>query len=289
MLTELIIGCGYLGRKVAEERMRAGYEVTGVVRSKQSSQSLESLGIHALRADLDHDIMPDLGTGDSDIFYFAPPPREGVMDTRIRNLVQSFEIHGQPRRVVYLSTTGVYGNCNGEWVDEERPVNPEVDRAKRRWDAEQAFRQWRDASGRELVILRVAGIYGPGKLPLDRLRKELPMIREEEAPFTNRIHADDLVQVCLAAMDRGVDGEVYNISDGHPGTMTDYFNRIADRAGLPRPPLISMSEGEGKLSHGMMSYMAESRRLSNRKMLDQLGVELKYPDLDAGLDACFDK
>ena len=112
------------------------------------------------------------------------------------------------------------------------------------------------------------------------------LIRPEEAPWTNRIHVDDLVRVCVAAMKKGRDGEVYNVSDGSPGTMTDYFNRIADMAGLPRPPLISMGEGEQQLSPGMMSYMRESRRLDNRKMLEELGVELRYPNLEAGLAAC---
>lgn len=133
------------------------------------------------------------------------------------------------------------------------------------------------------MILRVAGIYGPGKLPLERLRKRLPMVREEEAPYTNRIHIDDLVQVSLAAMTQGGNGEVYNVSDGHPGNMADYFNRIADRTGLPRPPSISLAEVEGRLSAGMLSYMRESRRLDNRKMLRELGVVLHHKDLESGL------
>lgn len=281
------MGCGYLGRKVALASKQRGVSVTGMVRSQASIEALESQGIRAMRADLDLPDLPDLPLRDSSIYYFAPPPREGELDSRVRNLVRGFQRQGQPRRIVYLSTTGVYGDCKGEWVDETRTPNPVVARAKRRWDAEQVFHQWRAETGGELVILRVAGIYGPGKLPLDRLRKGLPLISEAEAPFTNRIHANDLVQVCIAAMEQGVDGETYNVSDGHSGTMTDYFNRIADRAGLPRPPQIPMSEGAGKLSAGMMSYMAESRRLSNRKMLDELGVELMYPDLDVGLEACF--
>jgi len=112
------------------------------------------------------------------------------------------------------------------------------------------------------------------------------LIRPEEAPWTNRIHVDDLVRVCVAAMKKGRDGEVYNVSDGSPGTMTDYFNRIADMADLPRPPLISMGEGDQKLSPGMMSYMRESRRLDNRKMLKELDLELRYPNLKDGLAAC---
>jgi nucleoside-diphosphate-sugar epimerase len=171
-------------------------------------------------------------------------------------------------------------------VDETREANPQVDRARRRWDAEQALRAWRERGGGELVILRVAGIYGPGKLPLARLRKQVPMVAEGDAPWTNRIHADDLVEVCLAAMARGGDGEIYNVSDGRPGNMTDYFNRVADLAGLARPPLISLQQAQQELSPGLLSYLGESRRMDNAK-LRELQVSLRYPDLDSGLAACF--
>lgn len=279
----LIFGCGYLGRKVAAAYLKQGDQVTGLVRSSSSAEVLKSAGISARVADLDNPPVPQLPLQGAQLFYFAPPPAEGVADTRVSALIEACSQQGDLDRIVYLSTTGVYGDCNGEWVDETRPVQPVVDRAKRRWDAEEQFRRWNQKSGKELVIIRVAGIYGPGKLPLARLRKGLPMIREEEAPFTNRIHIHDLVAVCIAAMERGRNGELYNVSDGHPGTMTDYFNRIADLADLPRPPQISLQEGEGALSAGMMSYMRESRRLDNRKMLNDLGVVLRYPDLETGL------
>ena len=283
-----IIGCGYLGRRVARYCLEAGGTVTGVVRSAAGMQALADAGIPARQADLDRPPLPRLPVRDSLLFYFAPPPRTGEEDPRVAALLQAFSAQGSPRRVVYLSTTGVYGDCGGEWVDEQRPVAPVVPRARRRWDAEQRFRAWHAAGGGELVILRVAGIYGPGRLPLERLRKGLPMVRESEAPFSNRIHVDDLARVCIAAMARGEDGAVYNASDGHPTTMTDYFNRLADRSGLPRPPLISLDEGEALLSPGMLSYMRESRRLDNRRLLEELGVRLRYPDLARGLDACFE-
>jgi nucleoside-diphosphate-sugar epimerase len=132
----------------------------------------------------------------------------------------------------------------------------------------------------------VAGIYGPGKLPLARLRRGEPTVRESEAPYTNRIHIDDLVRVCLAALARGGDGEVYNVSDGVPGNMTDYFNQVADWAGLPRPPQIPLAEATDRLSAGMLSYLQESRRLDSGKLRRELGVALRYPDLASGLAAC---
>jgi len=113
------------------------------------------------------------------------------------------------------------------------------------------------------------------------------MVAETDAPWTNRIHADDLVETCLAAMEHGADGAVYNVSDGHPGNMTDYFNRVADLAGLDRPPTITLEQARDSLSPGLLSYLAESRRLSNRRMLEELGVKLRYPTLEEGLPASY--
>ncbi len=284
----LIVGCGYVGQRVAARAQQEGIAVSGVVRSKVSAARLAELGIDSLCVDLEHQRLPAGSTRDEDVFYFAPPPPEGEHDTGMQRFLEGLAQSGQPRRILYVSTTGVYGDCHGEWVDETRPAHPQVDRARRRWHAEQLLRGWRDASGGELVILRVAGIYGPGRLPLARLKKNLPMVAEADAPWTNRIHVDDLVETCLRGMQRGVDGEVYNACDGHPGNMTDYFNRVADFAGLPRPPLVDLDQAGATLSPGMLSYLAESRRLSNRKLREQLGVVLRYPTLDEGLPACFD-
>jgi nucleoside-diphosphate-sugar epimerase len=282
----LIVGCGYIGERVARRLQDRGEPVTGVVRSSETAEYLGGLGIPVIRCDLDEETLPAGSTEGQQVFFFAPPPAQGVADTRMARFLQGLQGSGRPQRIVYISTTGVYGDCHGEWVDESRPVNPQVDRARRRWDAEQALRAWRERSGGELVILRVAGIYGPGKLPLARLRKQVPMVAESDAPWTNRIHADDLVEVCLAAMARGGNGEVYNVSDGRPGNMTDYFNRVADLAGLPRPPVIGLEQARRELSPGLLSYLGESRRLDNAKLLRELQVSLRYPDLDAGLPAC---
>jgi nucleoside-diphosphate-sugar epimerase len=264
-----------------------GELVTGVVRSAESAERLEAEKIESLRADLDEPT-PPLPTAHSRVFYLVPPPPRGEQDPRMERFLAGLARDGQPSRLVYVSTTGVYGDCRGDWVDETHPAAPQVDRARRRWDAEQRLRTWRERNNGELVILRVAGIYGPGKLPLERLRRGAPMVAEADAPWTNRIHVDDLVSVLLAAMERAPNGAVYNVSDGHPGNMTDYFNRVADLVGLPRPPAIGRAEAEEQLSTGMLSYLAESRRLSNRKMVDELGVELRYPTLDTGLPACLD-
>jgi len=280
-----IVGCGDIGRRVAQACLGRGDQVTGWVRSETSLAALHALGIPAERIDLDapQPKLPPL-TGHA-LFYFAPPPAQGRRDSRVERLIEGFTTAGHPRKVVYLSTTGVYGDCGGAWVDETRPPAPVADRAHRRLAAENAWRAWSRQSGSELVILRVAGIYGPGKLPVARLKSGLPMVAEDESPITNHIHSLDLVTVCLAAMARGVSGEIYNVCDGRPDSMTGYFNAVADFLGLPRPPLISLQEAKGQLTPGMLSYLGESRRLSNRKMLEGLGVSLRYPSLAVGLPA----
>jgi nucleoside-diphosphate-sugar epimerase len=282
----LIVGCGELGRRVATRHLARGETVHGLVRSRESAGALEVAGIAALQADLDAPL-PELPTRAARLYYFAPPPESGDTDPRIGRFLDAVGRDGAPQRIVYVSTTGVYGDCGGEWVDETRPPRPAVDRARRRWDAECRLRAWSDIAGRDLVVLRVAGIYGPGRLPLARLRQGLPMVAPEEAPWTNRIHAEDLATVCVAAMDRAPAGALYNASDGHPGNMADYFNRVADLAGLPRPPVVRLAEAGGRLSAGLLSYLQESRRLSNRRMREELGVTLRYPTLDEGLPACF--
>lgn len=281
----LIIGCGYVGQRLARQLLAEGCSVTGMVRSAASAQALAALGIDAVQADLDADAaLPALPSTGAEVYYFAPPPGEGEDDPRLRRVLAAF-VGALPRRIVYLSTSGVYGDCAGAWVDEYHPLNPTTARARRRAAAETTLAEWSSDTGLPVVILRVPGIYGPGKLPLERLRKRLPLLRAEDSPFTNRIHVDDLIRVCRAAMTRGRPGAAYNVSDGQPSNMTDYFNRIADRAGLPRPPVVERADID-RLSPGMRAFMEESKRLDTRRLHAELGVELRYPNLEAGLDAC---
>lgn len=282
----LIIGCGYIGRALGAHYLLAGEpSVTGVASSLQSSLQMRRIGIEPVATDLDKSMATLPLENEQRIFYFAPPKDTGTRDTRVERLLAALRRRSCSPRIVYISTTGVYGDCRGEWVDESRPVQATTDRARRRLDAELKLLEWGLQGEGELVILRVAGIYGPGRLPLDRLRQRLPMIRESEAPWSNRIHADDLVRVCVAAMDRGVNGEIYNVSDGTPGNMAEYFNMVADLTELERPPIISRARAQEELPATMLSYLQESRRIDNGKMLKDLAVELKYPTLKKGLPA----
>ena len=282
----LIVGCGDVGKRIARRARARGQSVSCLVRRAESADLLRSEGIMTLVTDLDDQtpaFSPDVDS--RQVFYLAPPPSTGTGDPRMRRLLAALS-GDRPGRIVYVSTTGVYGDCQGAWVDESFPAQPKVARARRRLDAEEQLRAWSAAGRGDIVILRVAGIYGPGKLPLGRLQQQVPMISAAEAPWTNRIHIDDLVTACEAAMAVGRPGEIYNVSDGNPGNMRDYFDRVADLYGLPRAPLISLAEARATLSPGMLSYLGESRRMDNRKLREELGVVLRYPDLSAGLAAC---
>ncbi|MGZ8219846.1 NAD-dependent epimerase/dehydratase family protein, partial [Methylomagnum sp.] len=251
------------------------------------ARALSQLGIHPKRGDLDApDTLTCLPSSETIVYHFAPPPPTGHGDPRTLALLAALDTATPPARLVYISTSGVYGDCQGEWVNEDRPPNPQSDRSRRRLDTEQQITQWGEQRGVPCVILRVPGIYGPGRLPCERLRQGLPVLRDEEARYSNRIHADDLAAACFAAARRGQPGGVYNVSDGQPTTMSDYFNRVADLLGLPRPPAVGLAEARRVLSPSMMSFLEESKRLDNRRMLEALGVNLRYPNLASGLAAC---
>jgi nucleoside-diphosphate-sugar epimerase len=280
----LIIGCGDIGRRAAKLALGQGAKVTALARTPEKAQSLENLGIEPVLGDLDGTgPIADLPTKEAVVFYFAPPPGGGEIDPRIRVFCGSVVPGEEPEKVILISTSGVYGDCRGAIVTEETPPNPQTPRARRRLDAETILRQWGAHRRVPVIILRVTGIYGPGRLPLNRLRDGHPVLREDEAPFTNRIHADDLARIALAAADKGEDGDVFNVSDGQSSTMTAYFNAVADAAGLPRPAQISLREARNVMNPLMLSYLTESRRMDNHKMLARLGVSLRYPDLAAGL------
>lgn len=280
----LIVGCGDVGVRVARLVQQAGGHVSALARSAEGAERLRGFAIEPVMGDLDGAAsLTAVPTAGKLVFYLAPPPGGGPFDSRMRNFCQAIRPEKLPAKVVYVSTSGVYGDCGGAWVTEATPVNPQTSRAQRRVDAESTLLAWGQRHGVPVVILRVTGIYGPGRLPLARIRQGHPVLREAESPPTNRIHADDLAVVCVRAAEKAVDGEIFNVSDGQPGTMTEYFNAIADLLGLPRLPQVGMTEAKQVMNPMMLSYLTESRRMNNRKMVEELGVALLYPDLDAGL------
>ncbi len=287
-VTVFIVGCGDIGRRVAARW--AGVPVSGLVRSAASAEQLQQAEITPWLANLDEPAsLKDLPVAGALVYYFAPPPATGTADPRMQHFLAAINPVQLPTRIVYISTSGVYGDRGGELINEDTPPNPQVDRARRRFDAEQQLRRFGQTRGVDVVILRVGGIYGPGRLPVKRLQGRVPIIHEHLAPSTNRIHAEDLAQICVAAARRGRPDTVYNVSDGTDSNMTEYFNTVADFLKLPRPPTIDWEEAERTLSVGMMSYLKESRRMDNRRMLEELGITLQYPSLEAGLAAMSDE
>jgi len=280
-----IVGCGYVGRRLAR-RLSADNALYGLVRSTKSLKTLRALRVEPIVLDLDSITARDLSPvwyRDAAIFYLAPPPREGESETRLHRFLNA--LSETPAVLVYFSTTGVYGNLAGQLADESLPVNPQTDRARRRVSAEHITRIWCNENAVRRVVLRVPGIYGPGRLPLDRLRKGEPVIVEAEAPIVNRIHVDDLVEVCATVMRDEQARGVYNVSDGNGYSLTAYIKLLAELAHLPQPPQIHLEEAQFTLSPEYLSYLAESRRISNERVVNELGVKLRYADLEAGLRA----
>ena len=281
----LIIGCGDIARRALPE-LRRRYRVTALVRSPDPA--LDAAEVEQIVGDLDNaaSLVP-LGGRAGRIVHLAPPAGTGVLDTRTRSLLAALAPRGRgamlPRRFVYLSTSGVYGDCAGEWVDETRPPNPQTERALRRLDAERALGDWGERNEVEIVILRVPGIYAHDRLPLERLARGTPALRPEQDVYTNHIHADDLAGILVAALESTGARGVYNASDDGPLKMGDFFDFVADRAGFTRPPRVSREEAVRLLPPELVSFMSESRRLSNRRLKAELGVRLRYSTVRDGV------
>jgi nucleoside-diphosphate-sugar epimerase len=220
------------------------------------------------------------------VLHLAPPPAHGHRDPRTAHLLRALARGGRATRVVYASTTGVYGDCAGAWVDETRAPHPETDRAWRRVDAEVRLRHFARHSGCRLTILRIPGIYAldrAGGDPRERIRRGAPVLRAEDDVHTNHIHADDLARACLRALVAGPAPRALNVCDDSDLRMGEYFDLVADLWDLPRPPRLSREQAVASLPPLMMSFMSESRRLRNARMKRELGLVLQYPTVRQGL------
>jgi len=279
----LVAGCGYVGARLARGLLPRG-PLVGMTRSEASAELLDAQGIDAVVWDLDvpEPALPRGFGTPSVVFYLVPPPPTGVTDPRLKRFLAL--LPAPPARIVYVSTTGVYGNTGTALIDETTPVNPGTDRGRRRVDAETSLVQWCERQGVGWTILRTPGIYGPGRLPIERLKRGEPMIRHSEAGYSSRIHVDDLVGALLLAgsAPRAVE-RIYNVTDGNPTTMTEYFERVAALTGMPAPALVSRAEAEKAVSPGLWSYLAESRRIDSSRIREELGFAPRFKDLRLGI------
>ena len=262
----LVVGVGYLGKRFCE----------------QGSDDFRGL----TRADYDLDAGGELPLdlpAAYKVLYTVPPARGAQSDVRLEKLLDKLD--PAPRRFVYISTTGVYGDHRGGDVDEQTPANPGSPNAALRVAAENALTAWAAGSGCEAVILRVPGIYGPGRLGIERIREASPIVRDEDVGPGNRIHVDDLAACCAAALDDATPAGIYNVGDGDHRTSAAFTKEVARQLDLPPPPEITMAEAEQQFSPMRLSFLRDQRRVDTSKMRDVLGVTPKYRDPADGIAA----
>jgi nucleoside-diphosphate-sugar epimerase len=282
----LIVGFGDIAERMIP--LLAGrWRVYALVRDPGRYALLRALGVTPVRGDLDrpHSLgsLPGLA---QDVVHLAPPSSRGALDTRTAHLIAALAKGGSlPQDLVYVSTSGVYGDCGGALVAETRPTRPQTARARRRADAERQLRDWGRRSGVSVSILRVPGIYAADRLPLARLARGTPVLNAEDDVYVNHVHADDLARIVVAALRRGGSGRVYNAADEAPIRMGDYFDLVAERFGLPHPPRISRADAGRLVAENLRSFMSESRRLVNRRLKQELRLKLRYPTVLHGLTA----
>ena len=280
----LLVGCGDVALRVAE-RLRGRAKLIGITRNRDDLKRMRAHGVVPLTADLD-----DLATlarvrlAPDAVLHFAPPPSEGRDDPRTRRLLAALtRARIIPRRFVYISTSGVYGDCAGAEVDETRPRRAQTPRGRRRVAAEERLRAWAARRNVMLAILRVPGIYAPTRLPLERVRQGTPALAADVDVYTNHIHADDLARAVIAALWLGRPNRAYNVNDDSAMKMGAWFDAVADAYHLPRPPRVSWEDAEHQIAPMLLSYMSESRRLSNARMKRELRLRLRYATPEAML------
>ena len=284
-----IIGCGYIGKRIAHSLKANNSSLCCFVQSEKSRDICTSMGLQSMQFDLDeHNASIDeAGKSllvNSSIAYLAPPQRQGEKDTRMEHFISVLEtLSAPPSKILLISTTGVYGDCKGEWIDEQHTTRPQVDRARRRLSAETQLKIYCEKFKIRYVVFRVPGIYAPDKLPVKRITSGEPIVKAADSGYTNRIHADDLSAFCVEALVDEVATGIYNCCDGAPSTMNDYFVKVADALQLARPKEISLLQAQQELSPGMLSYLAESKRITNKKLLSHFKTRFKYENLEAGL------
>lgn len=283
----VVFGCGDVGRRICRLLSEQGTSlgaIRGYVNTEESRLEAAKLGVHCDVLNLDAPNLELSACERANLFYTVAPQKEGLQDLRSKRVIDTFRAQSvHPKKVVLISTTGVYGDCNGDWVSEATPTKPKTERGKRRLDSEQQWLAWGMSENVDIVILRVPGIYAYSRLPRARLEKATPVVAEQACGFTNRIHADDLANMCIQAMKKAENGKIYNATDGQPGKISEYLQAAAKALGLPPLPEISMDEAQSQLSVGMLSYLNESRKISNQKIVEELDIQLAYPDFRVGL------
>lgn len=282
----LIVGCGDVGLRVL--RLLAGrWRVAALTSQPARCEALRGAGAVPLVGNLDDAAsLRRIEALAPRVLHLAPPAHQGEADLRTAHLLQALARGGRTKRLVYMSTSGVYGDAGGARFDETRAPRPATARGRRRVDAERRVRAFGLMAGATVSVLRVPGIYAldrEGGDPRERVRRGTPVLAAADDVYTNHIHADDLARACVAALLHGAPQRIYHASDDTELKMGDYFDTVADLHGLPRPPRRSRTEAMAELSPMQMSFLSESRRLDNRRLKQELRLKLRYPTVADGL------
>ena len=267
--------------------LKNGCRVYALTSSESRIADLQQHGICALAGNLDQPAtLRRLSGVATHLIHMAPPPLQGRTDPRTRALVQALQLRSSPQTVVYGSTSGVYGDCGGAWIDETQVLNPQTDRAQRRVDAEAWLNAWGSRGFPRAQVLRIPGIYAldrEGGTPRERLQRNTPVLQATDDVYTNHIHADDLARATVLSMWRGKTLRPLNVSDDSDVLMADYMDMAADLWQLPRPPRISRAQAQTALPAMTLSFMSESRRMHNQRLKKELRMKLRYPTVREGL------
>ena len=280
----ILVGSGYLGNYLIDILLRKhlSCDIVELSRTKKNRPNT----IKSIQMDLDGDNLRLESFNNGRIIYMAPPSIISLKDNRMENFLKNLETINI-KQFIYISTSGVYGNCNGAIVDESYKVNPSTDRAKRRVSAELQLTNYCNQKNINLIILRVPGIYGKGRLPIDRINSGEPILMKEESRVTNLIHVEDLARLVVAGFE--IDNinmcEIINVSDGNPVSSTDYYERIAKALGIKISSYMTYEEAKVVYTEKRLSFLNESRVLNVDKMNEMLPGCVKYQSLDDGIRA----
>ena len=284
--TLLIVGCGDVGLRVLRA-LGAHWRVFVLTSTPERVPQLRAAGAVPLVGNLDDPAtLGRLGGLADRVLHLAPPPGAGDTDPRTAALVRALWRGGRTGHLVYGSTSGVYGDCAGARIDETRAVAPSTARAQRRVDAEARLRHYGRAAGCTVTVLRIPGIYALDRVggdPRERLRRGLPVLEAAQDVYTNHVHADDLARACIAALMRGRPQRVVHACDDGELKMGEHYELVADLSGLPRPQRLTREAAAAQLGPMAMSFLGESRRLANDRLLRELRVRLRYPTVRQAL------
>ncbi len=277
----ILAGSGYLAKSII--KLADNYTYRTIIEYSRTVKTANN--IKYVHKDFDENIYHlDEVTDNSSIIYMAPPRQDRDGDIRLQSFLNKLN-NRKIYKITYISTSGVYGDYDEKSVNETSKLNPITERAKRRVSAEKMIQEYSSLTSNDYIILRVPGIYGPNRLPIDRIKNEEPILLEEQSKKTNLIHVEDLARISWACLKSNIKNEIFNVSDGHPITVTRFYKEICDVLKLKTPPQITMSEAQQCFSEKRLSFLKESRILDISKMEEHFPNQIKYKNIREGIEA----